>query len=205
LAAAPIFLPFAICAILWSLFSSRPVAPSPRRPILLVLCAFSFASILRVILNVTTTGPYTPFFAPLPIIVTLYLLFHTMPAALAEDGQLRLTIRRVAVFLIAVLVIGMAVNSAQRFRRNNNFRVGTSRGSFLTSREIGEPLAAAIQYVEQHTNPDDYLLALPVATTINFLTARRYPLSEEIVHPGFLDGEKENEATRRLAGSFVWG
>jgi hypothetical protein len=39
---------------------------------------------------------------------------------------------------------------------------------------------------------------LPVATTINFFAARRYPLREEIVHPGFLDNEKELDAIERI-------
>src|SRR5262249_48992888 len=33
---------------------------------------------------------------------------------------------------------------------------------------------------------------------INFLADRRYPLREEIVHPGFLAGEKELDAIERI-------
>ncbi len=171
---------------------------SSHHHILLAIAVFSFVLILRAILNVTTTGPYTPFFIPALIIVYLYLLFRAAPALLSEPVSIRLNIRRTAMLLVALLIIGMAINSAKRFRRLNTFTVSSPRGSFIAIPEIGEPLAAAIRYVEQRTKPDDYVLALPVATTINFLAARRYPLREEIVHPGFLAGEKESDAIERI-------
>jgi hypothetical protein len=92
----------------------------------------------------------------------------------------------------------MAVNSGLRFRRLNTFPVASARGSFLTSPEIGAPLAAAVRYVEEHTTATDPVAALPIATTINFMAARDYPFREEIVHPGFLTGENEDEAIERL-------
>ncbi len=171
---------------------------STHRRILLAIIVFSFVLILRAVLNVTTTGPYTPFFIPALIIVYLYLLFRAVPAMISRSDSIRAKIRYVAMLLIALLIAGMAINSAKRFRWLNTFAVNSPRGSFVTVPEIGEPLDAAIRYVEQRTRPEDYVLALPVATTINFLAARRYPLREEIVHPGFLTGEKEDEAIERI-------
>lgn len=149
-------------------------------------------------MNVTTTGPYTPFFIPALTVVYLYLLFRVAPTLLASGEQARANIRRVAMLLIALLIVGMGVNSAKRFHRLNTFTVSSPRGGFVTTPEIGEPLQAAIRYVEERTAPGDYVLALPVATTINFLASRRYPLREEIVHPGFLTGEKEIDAIERI-------
>jgi len=100
--------------------------------------------------------------------------------------------------MIALMIVGMGVNSAILLRRRNTFTVSSSRGSFITVPEIGEPLQAAIRYVEQRTGPDDYVLSAPQGTTINFLAARRYPLREEIIHPGFLAGEKELDAIERI-------
>jgi hypothetical protein len=180
----------------------RPANPDDaallNRPALLIIAVFSLVLILRAILNVTTTGPYTPFFIPTLIVVFLYLLFRVAPALFSEPVAIRANIRRVAMLLVALLVIGMAVNSARRFRRLNTFTVSSPRGSFVTLPEIGEPLAAAIKYAERRTKPGEYVLALPVATTINFFAARRYPLREEIVHPGFLTGEKEADAIERI-------
>jgi 4-amino-4-deoxy-L-arabinose transferase-like glycosyltransferase len=173
-------------------------ASSPRRRVLLVIAVFSLILILRAILNVTTTGPYTPFFIPTLILVYLYLLFRVAPTLLSKPVSVRVNIRRVAMLMIGLLIIGMAVNSAKRFRRLNTFTVSSPRGAFITTPEIGEPLVEAIRYVEERTKPGDYVLALPVATTINFLAARPYPLREEIVHPGFLTGDKELEAIERI-------
>ncbi len=173
-------------------------ASSPDHRVLLVIAVFSLVLILRAILNVTTTGPYTPFFIPTLIIVYLYLLFRAAPALLSKPVSIQVNIRRVAMLLVALLIAGMAINSAKRFRRLNTFTVNSPRGSFITTPEIGAPLVEAIRYVERRTKPDDYVLALPVATTINFLAVRRYPLREEIVHPGFLTGDKELDAIERI-------
>jgi hypothetical protein len=177
---------------------SRPVAPSLNIRILLVITVFSFVAILRVILNVATTGAYAPFYLPALIVVYPYLLFRVAPALLAKTDPIRANIRRAAMLMIALMVVGMGVNSAIRFRWVNTFTVSSPRGSFITAPEIGEPLQAAIRYAEERTGPDDYLLAAPQATTINFLAARRYPLREEIIHPGFLAGEKELDAIERI-------
>jgi 4-amino-4-deoxy-L-arabinose transferase-like glycosyltransferase len=196
-ASAVFVLPAMIGVLAWRTWRATGKQAFEDR-VLLVIGVFSLASILRAALNVTTTGPYTPFFLPASIVVYLYLLFRVAPALLGRSEAVRNRIRRVAVCLIASLAVGMAINSIKRFRRLNTFEVSSPRGSFLTTPEIGEPLAAAIRYVESRTKPDDYVLALPVATTINFLTGRRYPLREEIVHPGFLDGDKEDDAIERL-------
>jgi len=189
-----------------------PLSPSPALPlsrspalplshsvrILLVITVFSFVSILRAILNVTTTGPYTPFFLPVSIIVYVYLLFRVAPEMLAKTDSVRENIRRVTMVTLALLIVGTGVNSAMRFRRLNTFTVSSPRGSFITVPEIGKPLQAAIRYAEERTGAGDYLLAAPQATTVNFLAARRYPLREEIIHPGFLAGEKETDAIDRI-------
>jgi 4-amino-4-deoxy-L-arabinose transferase-like glycosyltransferase len=180
--------------IVWLL--RRGLAPAEK--LLLVLAVFSLGSILRAFLNVTTTGPYTPFFIPVLLVVYLCLLFRLAPAWLFEAEAARAQMRRALVALLALLVVGMALNSARRWRRLNTYAINAPRGSFITTAEIGQPLAAAIRYAREHTAPDDYVLALPVATTINFLAERRYPWREEIVHPGFLTGEKERAAIELL-------
>lgn len=199
-ASAIIVLPLVIGALGWRVWKARkaeqPIPVGQR--MLIVLAVFSLFSMLRALLNVTTTGPYTPFFIPALIVVYLYLLFRAAPAFLAPALAVRAVTQRVLMVLIGVLVLGLAVNSAIRFRRINTYGVGSSRGSFITLPEIGRPLAAAIRYAEEHTKPGEYVLALPVATTINFLAARPYPLREEIVHPGFLTDEKEIEAIERI-------
>ena len=58
-----------------------PLSPSPALPlshsrrILLVIAVFGFVAILRVILNVATTGAYAPFYLPALTVVYPYMLF----------------------------------------------------------------------------------------------------------------------------------
>lgn len=167
-----------------------------QRGALLMTALFAQASILRVILKVKTTGPYTPFFIPVLLVVCVWLLVVLLPAAVAVGNpELRRNVRRAATIVLAVFVAGSAISSSVRFRRHNTFEVRTDRGGFLTDPLIGEPLAAAIAYVRSNTSETDAVLSLPQATTINFLAGRRHPFREEIVHPGFLTDE---EGIRRL-------
>src|SRR5262249_11147773 len=134
---------------------SIPLSLSPSVPpscrILLVIAVFSFVAILRVILNVATTGPYAPFYLPASIVVYLYLLFHAAPALLAKTDSIRENVRRAATLMIALMVVATGVNSAIRLRRYDTFTVSSPRGSFITVPEIGEPLQAAIRYAEERT------------------------------------------------------
>lgn len=199
-ASAIIALPLVIGVIAWRIWKARSAeqSVSVEQRILIVLAVFSLFSMLRALLNVTTTGPYAPFFIPTLIVVYLYLLFRAAPVFLAPSPQVRLKAQQVAVCLIAFLAFGLAVNSIRRFRTINTFEVKSARGSFLTLPEIGEPLQAAIKFAEERTRPGEYVLSLPIATTINFMAARPYPLREEIVHPGFLSDEKEFDAIERI-------
>jgi len=175
-----------------------PLSPPLPLRILLVIAVFSFVAILRVILNVATTGAYAPFYLPALTVVYPYMLFRVAPALLAKTDPIRANVRRAAMLMIALMAVGMGVNSVIRFRWFNTYTVSSPRGSFITVPEIGEPLQAAIRYAGERTNLDDYLLAAPQATTINFFAERRYPLREEIIHPGFLAGEKELDAIERI-------
>jgi hypothetical protein len=199
-ASAILGLPLVIGVVGWRVWKGRKAGKpiSIEQRILFVLAVFSLFSILRALLNVTTTGPYTPFFIPVLIVVYFYLLLRAAPAFLAPSPAIRAKTAQVVMCLIALLIAGLGVNSIRRFRKINTFTVSSARGSFVTVPEIGEPLQAAIRYAEAHTRPGEYVLALPVATTINFMAARPYPLREEIVHPGFLTDEKEIDAIERI-------
>jgi 4-amino-4-deoxy-L-arabinose transferase-like glycosyltransferase len=196
-ASAVFVLPILLIALATHLWQAR-AAMATEHGVLLLLSIFSFFAILRAFLNVTTTGPYTPFFLPVLLIVYLYVLLRGAPAWLTASPLLRQRVQQIATVLLTLLVVGMAVNSALRWRRLNTFVVSAPRGSFRTVPSIGQPLTEAICFVEQHSAPGETVLTLPIATTINFLTERPYPLREEIVHPGFLTGAKERDAIERI-------
>ena len=196
-ASAVFVLPALLVVLVGRVWRERADFPA-EQCVFLLLVVFGLCASLRALLNVTTTGPYTPFFLPVLLLVYLYALLCVAPWWLTNEELLRQRMQQTATVLIALLVLGMAVNSALRWRRLNTFTVSAPRGSFRTVPAIGQPLTEAIRYVEEHSAPGETVLTLPIATTINFLAARPYPLREEIVHPGFLTGAKELEAIERI-------
>jgi hypothetical protein len=185
----PALLGWAVWRIRRSVASAEPVVVEDK--MLFVMAVFALTAIIRGILNLTIGSPYTPFFLPLTIVLILYLLFRFAPGFLTPEVESQRQIHRAALILVALMAVGLAVNTVMRLRRMNNYPISYPRGSFITEPEWGEPLDAAIRYAREHTQPGEEVLAIPQATTINFLAERRYPFREEIIHPGFLDGEKE--------------
>lgn len=193
----PVVLPLVIALLVVQVYQSAKSGEEIgfQRGVLLMTALFAQVSILRVILKVKTTGPYTPFFIPVLLVVCVWLLVVLLPEVAGNHSELRRNVRQAAMMVLVLFVVGSAISSASRFRRHNTFEVRTDRGGFLTEPQIGEPLAAAIAYVRSNTSESDSVLSLPQATSINFLAARRYPFREEIVHPGFLTDE---DGIRRL-------
>ncbi len=199
--AAPLIL-LAVTAIIvwrWKQSSERAEPLAVRQGLVLVMTAFAFASILRVLLNVTTKSPYTPFTLPVVIIVFLEVFFHLAPGLIVTEEIVRIKAGRVAMIIITIAIVATGATSIRRWRSNYTFAVSTPRGSLSTTPAIGRPLAEAISYAQNHTSPEDELLALPQGTGINFLAARSYPLRIESIVPGFLTGEQEAETIRRIA------
>ena len=200
LTSLPFILPVMIAVCGWQIWrrwrrgEDLPLALS----LLTVFAVFAQGSILRVILNVTARGPYAPFFIPVAVIVCLYLIFRLSPARLVGSETAKIYVRRTAMALVGLMIVGVSINSIYRFRSRSTFEISAPRGGFITELPIGQPLTAAIQYAREHTAPDDYVLTLPQATSINFLAERRYPFAEEIVHPGFVTGAKEDAAIETI-------
>jgi hypothetical protein len=200
LKAAPLMLVMVIAALLgqwWQARNDRGRFSTPHQ-ILLVIAVFSLLSITRVFLSVGIKSPYTAFTVATAIVVYLYLLFRFAPSWLLPAGLSRENARRCAMIFVAVTVVTFAIDSVKHSRRLRTFEVSTPRGSFLTEPAIGRPLADALRFAEARTSPEDYLLALPQGTAINFLINRRYPLREENIVPGFLTGEREAGAIERI-------
>ena len=174
----------------------KPVAP--EHCLLLVLTVFGGVASLRVIFNVTMVGPYVPFFLPALIVIHLVLLLHFAPPVFAFNESQRANFRLVATVLVSLSALWLGCRSIYDFREQHTFLINTPRGSMLTAPHVGQPFAAALNYVQQHTRSEDFVLALPQATGINFLAERRYPFREDIVLPGFITGAKERAAIERI-------
>lgn len=194
-AAAVLVLPCVIAVCLWHWRNK----PSSNTILLLLYAVFSLCGILRGFLKIRISGPYAPFFIPLLIVVFLYLLLEVFPNWQIADAVARRRTQQVTLVLLALMALGMGVNSVLFLRRTKSFPLETARGRMVVEPRFGPAMAQALDYIAAHTRPDDPVLCLPQATTLNFLAARRYPFFPEIVHPGFVAGAAEDAAVARLA------
>ena len=202
---APAVTPFASAVLLMpcvAVICARQLMKQPADDsalLLMLYAVFGFCGALRCFLNVTITGPYTPFFIPLLLIVYLHLLFNLLPRWFNVSARLRPSYQCAAIALIVLLAAGMGVNSIKLLHRNKTAALHTPRGRLWVEAEFGQPMAEALRDIETMTRSTDEVLCLPMATTLNFLSGRRYPFFAEIVHPGFLAGAPEQAAIADLA------
>lgn len=171
--------------------------------LLFVVAVFALASVARVFLNVTVSSTYSPFFLPVLIVVYCVVLFEVAPRLLLTSHGARAHAARAAAVLLSVAVVAVAVGTTRRLHRKYTYRISVARGTLYTTPEIGAPFDAALRWLLIETRPDDRVLIVPQGTSLNFLAARRSPFAEEIILPGFLEGEREAEAIRRLDAAHV--
>lgn len=200
LRSAPLMLGLTIAVItrrLWGRYSRSEPFPQ-RDQILLLIAIFSVISIGRVVGNLSLWSPYTAFTAPTVFLIYGYLFFDGAPSLLLSSLRARVYARNIAMVLTAIWLLSLAIQHTQS-ARFNDFELAADRGRLWTDRMVGKPFADAIQFAAARTQPGDYVLTLPQGTIINFLSDRRYPLREEIIVPGFLTPDREEDAIRRVA------
>jgi 4-amino-4-deoxy-L-arabinose transferase-like glycosyltransferase len=200
---APLLLMIIVAALAWRLWRDGIGGLTQKAQILLVLSIFSLIAIVRFFFNVSHTSAYTPFTLPTIIIISLWLLFRCAPGLLLSEESLRERMRRYTVIFVTALVVLFAVIFTSDYRRLFTFEISAPRGKFFVEPEIGRPMAEAIRFIQQRTRPNDEVLVLPQGTGLNFLTGRHYPLREECVHPGFVEGAREATAIERLSARRV--
>jgi hypothetical protein len=182
----------------WRLRNAGKGTLSRKDLVLLLTAVFSLISIVRVFFNVSLTSPYTPFTVPILIIIYFYLLFEVAPKWLLPAFEWRNLARKSGVFLFATLFVFLSVSYSIASRTYRSFVVETERGRLYTSPALGQPIAEAIRFAMEHTLPEDQLAVFPQGTMINFLSSRSYPFREEVLVPGFVNGESENEVIKIL-------
>ena len=200
---APLLLLMIIAALTWRLLCDGMESLTQKAQVLLVLSVFSLIAIVRVFLKVSLSSPYTAFTLPTIIIISLWLLFRCAPRLLLTKESLRERARRSTIIFVVMMVVAFATISISQYRRLCTFEISTPRGKFFEEPEIGRPMAEAIRFIQQQTTPNDEVLVLPQGTGLNFLTGRHYPLREECIVPGLVEGEREAAAIERLAARRV--
>jgi len=200
---APLILLIIIAILTWRWWRYGIESLTQTSQILLILSVFSVIAIARMFLNVSLSSAYTPFTLPTVIIIFLWLLFRCAPGLLLIEERLCERARICTVIFASAVIAALTILYALEYRRLYTFEIGTSRGHFFIGPDIGRPMAEAIRHIQQHTAPDDEALVLPQGTGLNFLTGRRYPLREECIVPGLVEGERETAVIERLAARRV--
>jgi hypothetical protein len=98
--------------------------------------------------------------------------------------------------VVLMVVMYLQVSAA---RTERVYEISAPRGTLLTTRTIGRPIADAIRFVHERTAPGEYLASLPQGSIVNFLAERAQPLREEIINPGLLTPDREAEAIERMS------
>jgi hypothetical protein len=98
--------------------------------------------------------------------------------------------------LIFVWLTATAALTIGRYGKHFSYKLATPRGTMLVRPDLGVAFDQAMAFISARTRPGDAVAVLPEGTALNFFTARRNPLNEEITTPGLLD---EPRAIRRLA------
>jgi len=169
---------------------------------LVILAVFSFGSLARIILRVSTGGALSSFLLPGAVLFFIYAWLVIFPLFLPEPESRRLAGKLASSVLVAALVI-TAGTICVRYRRIFTYPVVTPRGTWLTYPELGIGMDQALQFIEKNTARGDAVAVLPEGSALNFFTDRHNPLREEIIVPGFVDAAGEERAIERLSSQDV--
>lgn len=201
LSASIIVLPIIIFFILWHKRLSLAELTLTDKT-LIVLSVFGLLSIIRVIINIRGSGPYNPFFTPVLFVIFGYLFFRVFPEKYASTNKLQRSIRYAAMFIITIMSVSVLAQISKRIKEQT-YKLSYPRGSLMVQPKFGKPIDDAIKYIQQHTSHNDYVLVLPQGSLINFLAERNYPIRQENVHPGYLEGENKAEIQEQIINKKV--
>ncbi len=196
LRAAPLVLSLTVAAVLWRFWRNGREFVF-REQLLLLLAIFSLVAIQRVLFNISLLTPYTPFSIPTLIVIYLYVFFHVAPDLLLVSPSARQYAVRCATVMTVFIVVFLTIGHLT-MARGRTHEIARPRGRVLVSPILGKPLEDALRFVEAHGRSGDYLLSLPQATFLNFMTDRANPLREEILVPGLLTPDREAAAIQLL-------
>lgn len=123
-------------------------------------------------------------------------LMPTTEATLGAAAAPR--VRRAVLVFFAVAIAATAGVFAFRALASERQRPETARGDLRLEAPEAEVMGQALDLISRHSAPDQYILGLPEGSSLNFLGRRPAPLRYEILTPGFLDPEGEQQAVRSL-------
>ena len=195
--AMPLLLAGVLLTLIGRLRAEAPSKTSAWTPILIVYAVYALASLARMILHVRSGGAYGSFLLPMSVVIFTYLWVGPF-ADRFHDVRARHVARTIALALLVAVAVVNAGVLAYRYRTRNTVVVATARGTIIAEPDVGQAWNEALVYIDTHTQPGDAVAVMPEGTSLDFLSARRNPLREEITTPGFLDAAGETRAIRQL-------
>jgi len=169
-----------------------------------IVAVYSLAVLARVALRVPSGGAFGGFFLPTSLILFCHLFLRTAPQVVGRWAQDLSTARRtrlVGAWMLVALLLATAVVYAARYRLNFNYELKTPRGELFVRRPVGEAFREALDFISEHTTPDEAIAVLPEGSDLAFLGERRMALRLQIFLPGFLDERGERAEIARLQAS----
>lgn len=165
--------------------------------ILLVVAVYALMVLARIITRVPAGGGYGSGLLPVPLVLFFYMAVTDLSLFRVPSSVKKFRRYAVSIFLTIALSATMGIIAA-RYRGNPHYTVSTPRGDFSVLPAIGLPVDRTLEYIALHSNPGEYILALPEGSSLNFLADRPAPLRKEILTPGLLDRREELDAIRIL-------
>jgi 4-amino-4-deoxy-L-arabinose transferase-like glycosyltransferase len=173
---------------------------NPKTLVLIIFVVYALASLVRVILRVSSGGAYSSYLLPASVILFTYGWAHPF-ADMFRDGRARRLARNIALGLMLADAIATAGLLSYRYRARNTYPITTERGTIIAVPDIGKAIDETIEFINSETRAGEPVAVMPEGTSLNFFTTRPNPLREEITTPGFLDREGEERAIRQLSDS----
>jgi 4-amino-4-deoxy-L-arabinose transferase-like glycosyltransferase len=174
---------------------------------LFIIAVYSLAILARVALRVPSGGAFGGFFVPTSLMLFCHLFLRAAPEAagrlaqgLSADSRTR-RMRLIGAGMLIALLLATVVVYGARYRSNFDYELKTPRGDLFVRRQIGEAFREALDFIAEHSTPDDAVAVLPEGSDLAFLGERRMALRLQILHPGFLDEQGERAEIARLQAS----
>jgi len=98
-----------------------------------------------------------------------------------------------AACVVAVPVAMQAAINAQHYASEYRWVLSYPRGTLRMPAMGGQQLATVVDYVRQHTEPDDWVAVFPEERLVNFLAERRQPTRDSGTGPGWLATRQDEE------------
>jgi hypothetical protein len=178
--------------------ADRAQEPDAQRRSLFVLSVYSLAVLGRVILRVPSGGAYGAYLLPVPLLLFTHLATRFYRPVLGAFPVPALRARQMVVVLLVTALTAATGVIAYRYGTADYVALETARGTARLSASDRAAFAGALEFIARHTQPGEYVAAVPEGSSLNFLADRPAPLRYEILTPGFLTADGEERAIAQL-------